>query len=91
MISALSWFKKTRKQTVTYNRSKEKITRAQFLGKVGAVVAAAPFVTLMFGMAKGRYNFYLKKVNLKFSSLPNAFNGLKIIQISDVHLGNYNK
>lgn len=42
-------------------------------------------------MAKGRFDFYLKNVDLHFPNLPKAFNGFKIVQISDIHLGNYNK
>lgn len=68
-----------------------KITRAAFLGKIGMVVAAAPFLSILYGMAKGRFNFYLKKVPLHFDKLPDSFDGFKIIQISDTHLGNFNQ
>lgn len=86
-ISILSW----RKKPTKVNSKGDKITRAQFLGKIGTVVAAAPFLSLIYGMTKGRFDYYLKKVELNFEQLPNAFEGLKIIQISDIHLGNYNK
>lgn len=68
-----------------------KITRASFLGKIGMAVAAAPFLTILYGMAKGRFNFYIKTVPLKIINLPHSFDGFKIIQISDIHLGNFNK
>lgn len=66
-----------------------KITRAAFLGRIGMAVAAAPFLSILYGMAKGRFNFYLKKVPVKLNNLPNAFEGFKVIQISDIHLGNF--
>lgn len=71
--------------------STRKITRAAFLGKIGMAVAAAPFLSILYGMAKGRFNFYLKTVPLYLKNLPPAFEGFKVIQISDFHLGNFNQ
>ncbi len=89
IVSLLSWKKKP--NNTSPNSKENKITRAQFLGKAGAIVAAAPFFSLVYGMTKGRFDYYLKNVELNFKNLPIAFDGLKIIQISDIHLGNYNK
>lgn len=68
-----------------------KMTRASFLGKIGMAVAAAPFLSIIYGMAKGRFNFYLKTVPLYFDNLPESFEGFRVVQISDIHLGNFNK
>ncbi len=89
VVSWVSWKKDGR--SLTEDAKGRKITRAAFLGKAGAIVAAAPFMTLLYGMAKGRFNFYTKRVELRFKNLPAAFDGLKIVQISDIHLGNFNK
>ena len=72
-------------------RKGEKITRSQFLGKAGIIIAAIPFASMIYGMSKGRYNFYLRKVKLPSARIPKAFDGFKIIQISDLHLGNFNR
>lgn len=72
-------------------RRGEKMTRSEFLGKAGLVVAAIPFLSMIYGIAKGRFNYYVKRVSIPFENLPDAFDGYRIIQISDVHLGNYNK
>jgi uncharacterized protein len=72
-------------------RKGERISRSAFLGKMGLIFAAVPFASMLYGMAKGRFNYYVKRVPVGFKNLPPAFNGYKIIQISDVHLGNYNK
>ncbi|MFC0875017.1 metallophosphoesterase [Saccharicrinis sp. FJH2] len=72
-------------------RKGDKITRSEFLGKAGLLMAAIPFASMLYGMAKGRFNYYVKHAPIKFKNLPDAFDGYKIIQISDIHLGNYNK
>jgi uncharacterized protein len=72
-------------------RKGEPITRAHFLGRVGLIAAAIPFTSMVYGMARGRFNFYVKHVPVAFDSLPDAFSGLKIIHISDIHLGNFNQ
>lgn len=89
LISAKSWAKPSR--SVKSDKKSNRITRAAFLGRAGMAVAGAPFLSLLYGMAKGRFNFFLKPVTLHFQNLPDAFDGLKIVQISDIHLGNLNK
>lgn len=67
-----------------------RITRSEFMGTLGLAVAAIPFTSMIYGMAKGRYNFYTKRHTLRFSNLPSSFENLRIIHISDIHLGNFN-
>ncbi len=64
-------------------------SRRKFLSQVGIVMATAPFITLMFGVFKGRFAFYTNQIRLQFPNLPEAFDGLKIVQISDLHLGSF--
>ncbi|MCU4177188.1 metallophosphoesterase [Carboxylicivirga sp. N1Y90] len=66
------------------------ISRKKFLSQVGIVVASAPFISLLFGVIKGRFSFAKKYTKLSFPNLPNSFEGLKIVQISDLHLGSLN-
>ena len=40
-------------------------------------------------MLIGRFQFKIEKIVLKFKQLPESFNGLRIIQISDIHLGSW--
>lgn len=65
------------------------ISRAKFLSQVGIIMATAPFVALLFGVLKGRFAFYTRQVRIAFPNLPSAFDGLRIVQISDLHLGSF--
>ncbi len=67
----------------------EPITRKQFLAKAGIITAGIPFLSIAYGIKWGRFNFTVRNQNLTFKNLPAAFNGLKIVQISDFHLGSF--
>jgi len=67
-----------------------RISRNKFLSQVGIVMASAPFVSLMFGVLKGRFAFDITRTRIPLRNLPKDFNGLKIVQISDIHLGSFN-
>ena len=64
-------------------------TRRKFISQVALGIAAIPFVSLLYGMYIGKYNFKVLKYTLYFEDLPDAFNGYKITQISDIHSGSF--
>jgi hypothetical protein len=41
----------------------------------------------IYGAIFNVYNYKIRKVHLKLVKLPKAFNGLKVVQISDIHAG----
>jgi predicted MPP superfamily phosphohydrolase len=67
----------------------KKITRRKFLNQVGIIFACLPILPLLYGIAHGRFDFTIRRQNLTFPRLPSSFNGLKIVQISDFHIGTF--
>lgn len=67
----------------------KKISRSKFLVNMGYVTGGIAFSGLLIGMFKWVYQFKIHRVNLKVAKLPERFNGLKIVQISDLHLGSW--
>jgi predicted MPP superfamily phosphohydrolase len=65
------------------------IGRIKFLQQLALGIAAIPMASLVFGMVKGAFDYRIKKVKLKLSNLPKSFEGLKIVQISDIHTGSF--
>ena len=63
--------------------------RRRFLSAMALGLAAIPFGALLYGMYKGKYNFKVLKYNLEFDDLPDAFDGYRITQISDIHSGSF--
>jgi uncharacterized protein len=65
------------------------ITRSKFLSQIGMVLASLPFLTFIWGIVRGRFNFKIEPVTIKFHNLPKAFNDLRIVHISDLHIGSF--
>jgi len=65
------------------------ITRSLFISQAALVVAAIPFASLIYGMIYGAFDYKVRRLKLAFSNLPEAFNGLKILQFSDMHTGSF--
>ncbi len=63
--------------------------RRRFIRQAGLTLAAIPFTSLLYGITKGKYNFKIRELQLALKNLPKAFNGFKIVQISDIHLGSF--
>lgn len=63
--------------------------RRKFVSQIALGVAAIPFLSLIYGVVIGRYNFKVIKQRICFPDLPDAFDGFKITQISDVHSGSF--
>ncbi len=65
------------------------ITRSDFLIKTGLVLGSLPFMSLIYGMVRGAYDYQVKNIKLTLPHLPAAFQGYKIVQISDLHVGSF--
>lgn len=65
--------------------------RTELLGYFAVFMAILPVSLFIYGMARGKYNFKVRDVQLQFSDLPKAFDGYRIVQFSDLHSGNYDR
>ena len=63
--------------------------RRDFLTKSAIFLAGIPFTAMLYGITKGKYQYTLERLSLVFNDLPKAFNGLKVVQISDIHSGSF--
>jgi predicted MPP superfamily phosphohydrolase len=64
-------------------------SRRKFISQLALGIAAIPFASFLYGMVKGKYNFKVLKYTLHFEDLPDAFDGYRITQISDIHSGSF--
>ena len=65
------------------------IPRSEFLAKLALGFGAVPVVGLLWGMFRGGTDYTVRRVQLKFPNLPPAFDGFKVLQISDLHTGSF--
>ncbi|NER18084.1 metallophosphoesterase [Spongiivirga citrea] len=64
-------------------------SRRKFISQIALGLAAVPFSSLLYGVFKGRYNYKVLKYTLHFEDLPEAFDGYRLTQISDIHSGSF--
>ena len=64
------------------------IPRSTFLSWLGLGLGGTLFGTLLFGFGN-KYNYQVKKIKLKFNNLPDAFKGMRMVHISDIHSGSF--
>ncbi len=74
---------------VSGNPEGKGISRLRFLqlsalGSFGVLLSS-----MTYGVIKGGYNYTVRKQKLKIPNLPEEFKGMKIAQISDLHVGSF--
>ena len=65
------------------------INRSKFLQWMGFGIGGVFLGSMIYGITKGAHKYTLHKKKLSIKGLPKAFNGLKIVQISDIHSGSF--
>ncbi|MEM7162101.1 MAG: metallophosphoesterase [Bacteroidota bacterium] len=69
----------------------KKLARRTFLNKIALGAGALVMGSFIWGTTKGKYGWRIEKNTLGFGNLPSSFDGMRIVQISDLHLGSFNK
>lgn len=58
---------------------------------IAALPALATLIYILFGATKGKEYFHVKEVTFYSADLPEAFDGYRILQLSDIHSGSWRK
>ena len=78
----------TKKKVIDSSES-SKISRSQFLARSAVIAGSVPLVAMTFGIVSGAHDYRIRRQKLKFPDLPSSFDGMKMIQISDIHSGSF--
>ncbi len=65
------------------------ISRKRFLVNTGLSLGGMVLGTMGYGMLHGNYHFKIWKHQLRINRVSSALKGLRIVQISDMHLGTW--
>jgi hypothetical protein len=63
--------------------------RRAFVSTIALGIAAVPFLSLLYGMTIGKYNYKVIRQPVFFPDLPDEFDGFTITHISDIHSGSF--
>jgi uncharacterized protein len=69
--------------------SADPIERSNLFSLLSVTLSFIPFAGMLHGVTKGKYNYKIHRVTLRFKDLPEEFEGYTIAQISDVHAGSF--
>jgi len=64
-------------------------SRRKFVSQIALGLTAIPFLSILYGVFKGKYNYKVLNYVLEYDDLPDAFDGYRITQISDIHSGSF--
>jgi uncharacterized protein len=64
-------------------------SRRYFFRAASMAAGAAPFLGVMYGFAAERLNYQVRRVEIPVAKLPPSLDGLKIAQLSDIHMSGY--
>ncbi len=63
--------------------------RLSWLSVTGGVLAILTFLLIWWGALVGRYRIQVNEVEISVANLPDSFDGYKIVQFSDIHVGTF--
>jgi uncharacterized protein len=64
-------------------------SRRYFFQAAGVIAGAVPFVSAAYGFVAERLQFSVREVEIPIANLPPALDGMRITQLSDIHIGSY--
>ena len=65
------------------------LSRRGFFRYAAGLAGAVPLVAAVYGFAKERFQYTVHRVDIPIANLPGALEGLKIVQLSDIHIGDF--
>ncbi|MBC8045515.1 MAG: metallophosphoesterase [Fimbriimonadaceae bacterium] len=74
-------------QLLSYDNFHLGVERSVAWSYIAIILTALLCIAFIYGALFNVYNYKIRKVNLKLLKLPKSFNGLKVVQISDIHSG----
>jgi hypothetical protein len=89
-ILKFTWkFTTAKKQRKPFRQEVTQMSRGRFLRTVGLAGGGLLFSGMLIGVLKWAYDFRVRRHSIQIPGLPKSFSGLKIVQISDLHLGSW--
>lgn len=65
------------------------IPRSEFLMKTALAVGGTTVAGFAYGILSGAHDYRIRRIKIPLKNLPQAFDGLRIAQLSDIHSGSF--
>lgn len=62
---------------------------SRIISRTASGIAVLSFLVIFYGVTWGRCNYKIEQQQVCIENLPDSFNGFRIVQLTDLHLGSY--
>lgn len=91
LIRFFNWFFYTISDNNDSLNPRSKISRLTFLKNTALAIGGLTLATFSYGIIVGRFDFKKHIVKISLKKFPKGINPIKIVQISDLHLGSFQR
>ena len=88
-VAAAGWISGAGTKLLLSNHTAFDPARRDFFRYATYLAGSLPFVAATYGFATGRLRYRVERVEVPVDGLPRALDGLKILQLSDIHIGDF--
>lgn len=93
VVHAAEWvwvmLSRSRKSVSKADGAAVDLARRSFFRYAAAIAGAIPLVAAVYGYAKERLQYTVRRVDVPIANLPAALDGFQIVQLSDIHIGDF--
>ena len=88
-VTGLGWISKLATPALASQNTGFDPARRDFFRYAAYLAGSLPFVAATYGFASGRLRYRVEQVDVPIAGLPKALDGLRIAQLSDIHIGDF--
>jgi predicted MPP superfamily phosphohydrolase len=89
LVGAVGWSSHAVTKLISPQNTTFEPGRRDFFRYAAYLAASVPFFAATYGFATGRLKYKVQKVDVPIANLPKELDGLKIVQLSDIHIGDF--
>jgi len=89
LVGAIGWISAAGATLISPKHVAFDSARRNFFRYAAYLAGSLPFVAATYGFATGRLKYRVERVDIPIEGLPKALDGMKIVQLSDIHIGDF--
>jgi uncharacterized protein len=89
LVGAIGWISAAGATLISPKHVAFDPARRNFFRYAAYLAGGLPFVAATYGFATGRLKYRVERVDIPIDGLPKALDGMKIVQLSDIHIGDF--
>jgi uncharacterized protein len=88
-VEVVGWISHGAREIFSSQRVTPDPGRRDFFRYAAYLAGTLPFFAATYGFANGRLKYQVQKVDIPIEGLPKELDGLRIAQLSDIHIGDF--